>query len=197
MEDVAEDVRARWEREVVYFVRALTLAQGKRLVLKSPPHTGRIRILSQLFPGAKFIHIARHPETLFASTRRLWWTLYHVQGLQVPDGRELDEYIFECFERMYRGFQSQRSDIDPAHLCDVRYEDLVRDPIRQVAGIYEQLDLGDFERVRADLEACVRERHDYQPNLHQEIEPEVQAEIRRRWSGYYERYGYDPVLARS
>lgn len=31
--------------------------QDKRLILKSPSHTARVRILRELFPGAKFIHI--------------------------------------------------------------------------------------------------------------------------------------------
>lgn len=197
MVDVAEPVRERWERDVVYFVRALTLAQGRRLVLKSPPHTGRMGVLSRLFPGAKFIHIARHPEKLFISTRRLWWTLSHVQGLQVPHDKERDAYIFACFERMYRGFEQQRSEIEPGHLCDIRYEDLVRDPMAQVQAIYEQLDLGGFAEVRETMEACLRDRRGYQPNRHQDMEPEIRVELRRRWSDYYERYGYAAALARS
>lgn len=197
MQDVDEHVLARWKAEMFGFVQALTVAHGKTLVLKSPPHTGRIQVLAELFPGAKFIHLARNPEKLFASSRRLWATLYHVQGLQVPKFADLDEFIFESFERMYRGFESQRASFDSQHLYDLRYEDLVRDPVGHVAAIYEQLELGDFETVREALESCVRERSDYAPNRHSDLEPEIRRELRRRWSNYYHRYGYDTALAQT
>jgi omega-hydroxy-beta-dihydromenaquinone-9 sulfotransferase len=190
MEGVSDEIQQRWEREMLAFAKALTLAHGKRLILKSPPHTGRVEVLSRLFPGAKFIHIARHPETLFVSTRRLWSTLYDVQGLQIPRYENLDEYIFTCFERMYGGFERQRQSIPPGHLCDVKYEELVRNPLEQVAEIYRKLDLGDFEAVRPELETLLQQKEGYRPNRHEELEPEVQARIRQRWAGYYAKYDY-------
>ena len=47
-----------------------------RLVLKSPPHSARIRILKELFPDALFVHIVRDPYVVFSSTVHLWKTLY-------------------------------------------------------------------------------------------------------------------------
>jgi hypothetical protein len=190
MQEVSEQVLGHWEREIMGFAKALTLAHGKRLILKSPPHTGRVEVLSRLFPGAKFIHMTRHPEELFVSTRRLWMTLYQVQGLQVPRYAELDEYIFQCFERMYGGYERQRHAIAPDHLCDVRYEELVRNPVEQVAEIYQKLDLGDFEAMRPELQSLLHERKGYRPNLHAELEPELQTQIRQRWASYYETYDY-------
>ena len=32
-------------------------------------------------------------------------------------------------------------------LCELKYEDLVRDPMGQLRRIYEQLELGDFDSV--------------------------------------------------
>jgi hypothetical protein len=91
---------------------------------------------------------------------------------------------------MYRGFEQQRPGIDPHCICDVRYEDLVRDPLGQLQIVYEKLDLGGFETVRAKLQAHVRDQRDYQPNRHETLEPEIRAEIRRRWGGYAKKYGY-------
>ena len=80
----------RWRRKMREFVQMLTLRKkGKRLVMKSPPHTGRIEELAQLFPGAKFIHIVRDPYVIFPSTRRLWVSLDSAQGLQHPHYRQL------------------------------------------------------------------------------------------------------------
>jgi len=190
MEGVSDEVLSRWKRDLIWFIRALTLRKKKPLILKSPPHTGRIKILSELFPGSRFVHMTRNPDTLFASTRRLWPSLEVAQGLQVPRSEYLDEYIFDCFERMYRGFEKQRGAIDPDRICDVRYEDLVRDPIGQLEAIYEKLGLGDFESIRPKIEAHVSSKKDYKPNRHTELEPEIKAELQRRWAGYYEKYGY-------
>jgi omega-hydroxy-beta-dihydromenaquinone-9 sulfotransferase len=190
MQGVDDHVLARWKHDMLAFAKALTLAHGKRLVLKSPPHTGRVEVLSRLFPGAKFIHISRHPEDLFASSRRLWKTLWKVQALQIPHCVGLDEYIFECFERMYGGFLRQRDSIPEGHLYDVKYEDLVRDPVGQIAAMYRQLDLGDFEAMRPELESLLQQRKGYQPNRHEELEPEIREQIRRRWAEYYELYDY-------
>jgi omega-hydroxy-beta-dihydromenaquinone-9 sulfotransferase len=190
MQEVSDDVMARWEREMLAFAKALTLAHGRRLILKSPPHTGRLQVLSRLFPGAKFIHITRHPEQLFVSTRRLWKSLYHIQGLQVPRYKDLDEYIFRCFERMYEGFERQRQALAPSQLCDVKYENLILDPMHEIARIYQELALGDFETMRPELESVLRERKGYQTNRHEELEPELRRQIRQRWARYYQTYDY-------
>src|SRR5437762_7176034 len=101
----------RFERAIVHFVKLLTFAAEKRVLLKSPPHTGRIEMLSRLFPGAKFIHIVRHPYALYPSTMKLWPSLDEVQGLQFPKNKGLEEYVFTCLTRMYGAFESQRQQI--------------------------------------------------------------------------------------
>jgi hypothetical protein len=190
MDGVADELLERWKRDIVWFVKALTYHKQKQLILKSPPHTGRVGLLAELFPEAKFIHITRDPENLFASSRRLWPSLDFAQGLQVPKNEALDEYILTAFERMYHGFETQRSSLDPANICDVRYEDLARDPLEHVRSIYERLELGDFEAMRPALQSYVADLKGYQANQHPELEPEIRGEIRRRWAGYFEKYGY-------
>ena len=54
-----EKYERRWKRTLKDFLKRVTYKSGKRLVLKSPPHTARIKPLKQMFPGAIFLHIAR------------------------------------------------------------------------------------------------------------------------------------------
>jgi omega-hydroxy-beta-dihydromenaquinone-9 sulfotransferase len=180
----------RWRRDMKRFVQMLTFKKQKRLVMKSPPHTGRIEELAKLFPGAKFIHIVRHPDTIFPSTRRLWVSLDEAQGLQHPHHKDLDEYVLATFERMYRGFNKQRLAIPEDQFCELKYEDLVRDPIGQLRMIYEKLNLGDFAAVCPAMEAHVGTQKDYKTNKH-ELEPELREQLRRRWADYFQRYGYE------
>ncbi|HTQ40158.1 MAG TPA: sulfotransferase, partial [Pirellulales bacterium] len=155
MDGCAPSDLERWRADMKRFVQMLTLKKGKRLVMKSPPHTGRIAELARLFPGAKIVHIVRDPAVIFPSTRRLWVSLDAAQGFQHPHYRDLDEYVFSAFERMYRGFNRQRAAIPDNQICELKYEDLVRDPIGQLRRIYEQLELGDFEAVRPAMEKHV------------------------------------------
>lgn len=189
MHDVDEQDLQRFKRALQTFVKALTYRDSRQLVLKSPPHTGRIELLAELFPGAKFIHIVRDPHLLFASARRTWQAMDSVQSFQKPQHDDLDEYVLNSLERMYGGFERQRERIDPASICDLRYEDLARDPIGQLKAVYKTLDLGDFETVRSDLEAYVAQQKNYQPGNH-ELTPALAAEVDRRWSSYREKYGY-------
>ena len=189
MEDVDAAQLERWKSALNRFLRLLTLRDGRRLVLKSPPHTGRIATLAEMFPGARFVHIVRDPYAIFPSTRRLWQALDSLQGLQKPQHRDLDEYILASFERMYRAFERQRATIPAEQICDVKYEELVRDPVGQLESIYQQLDLGDFEAVRPQIEAHAQQQKSYKTNLHS-LEPGEKTAIRQRWSGYFERYGY-------
>ena len=174
----------------VRFHPAQTYLKGKPLVLKSPPHTGRIRLLAEMFPQAKFIHLVRDPYSLFPSTRRLWYALEQVQGFQVPRYEYLDDYVFAAFERMYRGFDQQRPFIDDSRICEVRYEDLVKDPLGELRRIYQQLDLGDFEQVRDKIAASVNDRKSYRTTPHSLEEP-IKTQIRHRWGKYLEKYGYE------
>lgn len=191
MDGVAPERLQKWQDALSLFLRTLSFRyKDRRIVLKSPPHTGRIGVLSKLFPGAKFIHIVRDPYAIFPSTRRLWQALDLAQGLQSPKFAYLDEYVFESFERMYRAFEEQRRSLDESQICDVRYEDLVQDPVGQLAAIYDKLDLGGFEQVQPKLAEFAARQKDYQTNHHR-LADETRAEIRRRWGEYFVRYGYD------
>ncbi|QDU27997.1 Sulfotransferase domain protein [Anatilimnocola aggregata] len=181
----------KFRKAIVWFAKLITLqTRQKQLLLKSPPHTGRIGHLAQWFPGAKFIHIARSPFSLFPSTTRLWESLDDVQGLQVARHKHLREYVFDCFERMYRGYEKQRNEIPAGDLYELKYEDLVKDPVGQCEQIYERLQLGNFAPVRDKIAAYMQSQKDYQTNKHQ-MDAETEAEIRRRWAGYFSRFGYE------
>ena len=194
MERVDKKDLACFRRALKGFVQALTYSKKKRLVLKSPPHTGRIEVLADLFPGAKFIHIVRDPFVLFPSTRRTWESLDYSQAFQRPHHKDLDEYILRSLVLMYEGFERQRAAIPSNHICDVRYEDLARDPVGEVRRIYGQLELGDFENIRDPLEDYLESQQDYRPNQHL-LAPEISAAIELRWGDYIDTYGYTSSIA--
>jgi hypothetical protein len=162
---------ASWKRAFLHFVKCVTWKNpGKRLILKSPTHSCRIKVLRDLFPGARFLHIVRDPSVVFPSTIHLWKSLYKTHGLQQPTFAGLEEEVFSTFTYLYEKLEEGKALLDPAHFYELRYEDLVRDPVAQMRQLYTLLGLGGFDDV--------------------ERSPQLRAEIARRWGDVIRRYGY-------
>ncbi len=179
----------RWRRKFLWFLKRVSLRSGKRIVLKSPPHTARIRVLLDIFPKAKFVHIVRDPYVIFPSTMNLWKRLYRDEGLQTPNYAGLEEHVFATLTRMYEAFDRDRALLGRGQLCEIRYEELIADPVGQMRRVYHQLELGEFEAVQPEIEKFVAGQKDYKTNRYQ-ITPEAHAEIARRWGKYLKNYGY-------
>jgi len=180
----------RWKAAFFRLLQQWTLVNnGRRLVLKSPPHTCRIPILVELFPDARFVHIIRDPYVLYPSTLRLWRLLYGLHSLQRPSWKQLPEYILDTFVHMYECFEEGKQQIAPGRLHELHYEDLMADPVGQLKMLYRQLDLGDFEVARPRIEAYLAGVKDYQTNLHLLTPDECRA-VTHRWGSVIQRYGY-------
>ncbi len=189
LQDVSPRQRARWQAALRWFLKCVTLRSPRRIVLKSPPHTFRVRILLEMFPKARFVHIVRNPFVIFPSTINLWKRMYRNDGLQVPTYDGLDEQVFATFSGMYETFERDRDLVPPGQLCDVRYEDLVARPLEQMERIYKELNLDDFEQVRPAISGYFAAKANYKTNRYQ-LPDELANEIARRWSDCFERYGY-------
>jgi hypothetical protein len=181
LDQVPPPDRERWQRALLWFLRCLTLDRARRLVLKSPPHTGRIRILLEMFPDARFVHIVRDPHVVFASTMRHYERLFRDQGLQKPRFEGLEELVLETGHRLYQAFERDRPLLARGRFCEVRYEDLVADMPGQMRRIYQTLELGEFDRVLPAIRQYVAARADYRTNRYQ-IPPETRERISRRWA---------------
>ncbi len=189
LEGLTSSELASWKRRFYRFLQELTCKDSRRLVLKSPPHSCRIKVLLDLFPDARFVHITRDPYVMFPSTLNLWKTLYRKHGLQRPTFQGLEEQIFETFVRLYDRLDEGRRHVPPGRYHELRYEDLVRDPVGQIQTLYERLELPGFEQVRPRLEAHAQSTSDYETNRYR-LSPETEREITRRWGDVIRRLGY-------
>jgi omega-hydroxy-beta-dihydromenaquinone-9 sulfotransferase len=179
---------ARWQEALRGFLARLAVRDPRRPVLKSPPHTARVGVMAEMFPEARFLHVVRDPFVVFPSTIRLWRSLDEVQGLQLDRGEAVEGYVFACFDEMYAAFERDRA-AAAGRLHEVRYEDLVADPVACLADAYARLDLGGFDAVRPALEAEAVAMKRYRTNTY-DHDPRVVAEVARRWRPFIDRYGY-------
>ncbi|MBZ9767233.1 sulfotransferase [Mesorhizobium sp. CA6] len=133
----------RWRSHQLAFVQKLTLvAGGRRLLLKSPSHTARVRHLLELFPGAKFVHISRSPEAVFRSNLVLTRELQRAFALQPPLPEHEQEEIIACeYLATEMHYLADRTRIPAADLAEVRLQDLIADPTGEMKRIYRELGL--------------------------------------------------------
>jgi hypothetical protein len=181
----------RWKTGMMWFLRRLHFRDSRRFILKSPPHLGRVATLLELFPDAKFVHIVRDPFAIYASSLRLWRSLFATQAMQVANDCDwLEDFIFDTFDRLYDAYRSQRELLQSDQIVEVRYEDLVADPIEQLRAVYEKLGLSEFDALLPALKDYVQAHSDYQPNRHQ-LDEATRAKIAARWGWYLSKYGYE------
>jgi len=198
LEGISADELARWKRTLLWFLKMLTYKDPRRLILKSPPHTSRIKVLLEMFPDARFVYMVRNPYVVFPSTVHLWKSLYQTHSFQEPTFDGLEEYVLDNFARMHEQFEATRDQIPPENLTVLRYEDLVSNPIENMRDIYDQLRLGDFEAVLPGIEQYFDDAADYQTNRYRKLSPEIRQQIAERWGPFIEQYGYrDPESVRS
>jgi hypothetical protein len=182
----------RWQATMHRFLRSLLVRRAGRLVLKSPQHTFRVKTLVKMFPRARFVHIVRDPYVVFPSTVHFWRVMYESYGLQRPRLDTLNQQVFETFRAMHDKLEATRSLIDPARLVELRYEDLVADPVGQMSNLYSQLELGDFSVVRPAIEDYTARSRRYRTNEY-EVSEEMRGQITQEWKRFIEKYDYGEV----
>lgn len=195
LQPLSEAERQAWKDMFDWFVRRLTLRNPKRLVMKSPTHTARVATLLEMYPEARFIHVVRNPLDTIPSTIRTWSRLCDVMGLQVRRHPISPDRILDVFELMYQQFEQDRPLIRDDRFYEVRYEDLVVNPLAEIEHIYRHLDLGDLAPARPAIEEYLASITGYKRNVHN-VPAELKQKIAARCKAYIERYGYrEAVMA--
>lgn len=102
-EDCPPAERREWEKAFLTFLKKLTFLHGphRRLVLKSPVHTGRIPLLLEIFPEAKFVYTHRHPLEVFQSSMNMAYKYYGYCYLNRPSQNEIKDFVLTQYEILY------------------------------------------------------------------------------------------------
>jgi hypothetical protein len=172
------------------FVRKLSFKYGRPLILKSPGHTGRIRLLLELFPDARFVHIHRNPYEIFQSTRHTYERVLPWVKLQCPDDTRIDDQILRNYRDVYSAFFEERSLIAPDRFHELSFAALEADPVSQVRAIYQGLGLPDFDYVEPQLQRYVRSLTGYRRNRLPELSAPERTRIATEWRRCFAEWGY-------
>lgn len=150
---VGEDVIQRMHRDVR---KALSIGGKSRFVCKYPYFSTQIPFLAEAFPDAHFIHIIRNPLEVAHSMVKLYQLIEHQRLLvnhptmktiipypRTPSLKDLIERegpeslvtTSTVWKETVEGLDRDRHRV--AHYCEVRYEDLLAEPAKTTARIFE------------------------------------------------------------
>ena len=180
----------RWQLALDLFMRKLTVRYHRPLVMKSPTHTARIKLILELYPDARFIHIHRNPFIVFQSTMKLYNTAVAGAYLQNPKDGSVVSGILRRYKDMYDAYFLQRDLISAGNLVDVQFEELEKDPIQHMKVIYEKLSLPGFQEALPKFQQYTEQVSDYKKNTHKPIAEPLRQEIAANWQRCFDEWGY-------
>jgi omega-hydroxy-beta-dihydromenaquinone-9 sulfotransferase len=190
-EFVPEDKElVRWQRNFLILLKKITFLTQKQIVLKNPFHTPRMSILSEMFPGARFIHIVRHPYKIIPSTINMWDIVAQENSLKSGWKKPTIEDSAEVLEKFWQSVDINKHKLGKNVFSEIKYEDLEIDPVKELKRIYRELNIGfnnDFEcRI---LEYMEKEKN-YKKNVFV-LSSEENKTIYKKLDKYFQKYNYN------
>lgn len=178
----------RWDLADLHW-RVSRMEGHKQLLLKSPPHTGRLGFLLDMYPNAKFIFLRRNPYDAFQSNLKLWRSLegQHLERFTPELARD---NILWSHDEAHIAYERDKPRLRPGQLIELDFESFMAEPMTTLQSIYETLDLGDFERVRATFADYLRDNHvsERPPYM---ITDADRALVKERLGTWIEAWGYE------
>lgn len=179
-----------WKKHYVNYIKKISFINGeKQLILKNPPNTGRIKLLKDIFPKAKFVYLHRNPYEIYASSILLFQRLLPYFSLQKWDEKKIKTKILMNFVEMIEEYERSKKTLTEDEIIEVKYEDLIADPLSELGKIYHKLDLKGFEESVESIQEFIKTQHQYKANKHI-ISKEIINDVNNNWEKYREKYGY-------
>jgi len=191
-QDFTDKELENWKRIYLKFLKTVSFENsGKRLILKNPPNSTRIKEILEIFPDAKFIHIYRNPYKVYLSTKKMRIKVLDKLSLQNAYEEEIEEQVINNYKRLMKSLFEQKDYIPTGNLIEISYEDLVANPLNQVKEIYSKLDFKDFEKAKPELEKYLESKKDYKTNVYK-IDKKIIDNVKKHWDFTIKLWDYKP-----
>ena len=182
------DLKA-WSEAFSLFCRKLYFGNRKRLLLKNPFLSFRINEILTLYPSARFIHIYRNPLRVIPSTVHMWDIVGRQNSLNrnwvKPEVKEVSLNFRKMIEVIRKSFSTMPND----KYIEVKYEELLKDPLNGVKSIYKHFGIPFTEEYNAKLVCSLSEEKSYKANVHN-ITGKEMVLIEEELNEYLKTYNY-------
>ncbi|NOQ92159.1 MAG: sulfotransferase [Flavobacteriaceae bacterium] len=156
-----------WKSDYELLIKKAIKNTNREVFLsKNPPNTGRIKILLEMFPNAKFIHIHRNPIEVFLSTQNFYKKMLPHLQLQNVDQEEMDKNILKIYKELMKDYFEQKKFISSGNLIEVSFEQLENNTMSVLANIYKKMNMKGFERAQPKFHEYLESMRDYKKNKH-------------------------------
>ena len=169
---------------------------GTQYLSKNPPHTGRIKALSELFPRARYIYIMRNPYTVFESTRSFFINTIKPLQLNTITYEEMEQNILRNYMELYHAYKEQKqclpegeNGID-AVLYEVRFEEIEQNALAITEDIYRKLNIPGWEEAKPAIEQYILGKKGYKKNQYT-YDPRTIQLVNEHWGEVLEEWGYE------
>ena len=167
--------------------------ESRRWLLKAPSHVFQLPALLDVYPDARIIRTHRDPTKTLASSISLMGTLKWMRCNEVDMAKAPSELAYG-YATIYRREIEQRESgqLPDAQFIDVRFEDIVRDPVGTVERVYERLDWPIDDDVRKRIADYATHKPKGSRGVHRYSLEEIGLDLgteRERYRFYMERYG--------
>ena len=189
--DITDEELAEFKREFEKLVKiSLWNTGGTQYLSKNPPHTGRLKALTELFPNAKYVYLMRNPYTVFESTRNFFLNTIRPLELHSIPVEEMEQNILRNYVELYRAYKEQKQYVPAENIFEVKFEDIEQDALGITEAIYRQLRIPGWEEARPAIEAYIGRKKGYKKN-HYEYEPRTIQLVNEHWGPILDEWGYE------
>ncbi|QQS30169.1 MAG: sulfotransferase [Sphingobacteriales bacterium] len=179
-----------WKTEYGRLIKkALLNTKGEQFVSKNPPNTGRIKLLLEMFPNARFIHIYRNPVEVFLSTKKFITSMMPSLQLETMNDQLITDNIFEVYKKIMTKYLNTRSLIPKGQLSEVCFETFEQNPTEELHRIYTELSLPGFEQAAPKFAKYATKEKSYQKNRFL-IDSNILNRILDEWGFAMNEWGY-------
>lgn len=180
-----------WKEDYTLLIKkALANTKKERYLSKNPPNTARIKVLLEMFPNARFIHIHRNPIEVYLSTHHFFKKMLPHLQLQSIDKQKLDDAIFQLYKDLMQDYLKQKDMIPKGNLVEISFDDLEKDPLGIISGIYEDLNLPGYNKAEPGFKAYVNKMKSYKKNTHV-LTSDLVERINREWGFAIKKWNYE------
>jgi hypothetical protein len=112
-------------------------------------------------------------------------------ALQNANDPDIEIQVIYNYKRVMTTFFKQQKMIPKEHYVEIKYEDLVKDPIRQVKKIYTTLNLTGLENALPRMNRYLDSKKEYKTNIY-EIDEKIIHHVFKNWKFTINRWNYMP-----